>query len=382
MIVKIMKSDEKLENETNATALCINELFIYKTVIPQFKKFLSDSKSSIDYAVSTPRAYFVDYKIIEELGNSEQAILVMDNLMEQGFRAGPKFLNDEAHLKLMVENIAKFHSISFAMRIKRKELFEELVDGLVPYSFLANDGSELEVYSMYYKKSLERLFNVILSDKKLCAKKEFMEKIRKMKRAAFEHPLLLMEKFLARGDDVFSAILHGDYDQTNVLFRYDNDTNFDNPQDIRMIDFQETRYASVVIDLACFMYINMTASLRVTLWNKLLEFYHQTLIKSLCDILACVANDPQLEPYNYNNFINHFRKNAFFGVMVAISSIPMMMSSEDESQRLEELYDDNFESPELQKLSLDCGGKEVDDRIKGIILHAFEKEYLDIFFIS
>lgn len=378
MVVKIMKSEENIEAETNAAALCLNELFIYKTIIPQFRNFLNEMKSSITDACAVPRAYFVDYKIIEELGISEEAILVMDNLMAQKFRAGPKFLDDEAHLILMVENIAKFHSISFAMRIKKKDLLDELVDGLVPYSFLASDGSELEVYKSYYKSALERLFNCILADKKLCANKVFMEKMRKMKSAAFDHPLFLMESFLTK-DEIFCAILHGDYDQTNVLFQYESEEGYENPQGIRMIDFQETRFASPVLDLACFMYINMTTSMRISSWEKLIELYHRTIIESLCNILNCDHDDPLLEPYSYKNFTYHFRNNAFFGVMVAISSTPMMMSSEDETQRMSDLYNDNFESAELQDLTLCCGGKDVDYRIKGIVLHAFEKGYLDIF---
>jgi hypothetical protein len=187
-----------------------------------------------------------------------------------------------------------------------------------------------------------------------------------------------MENFLLnRG--TFSVILHGDYNQTNVMFKYESESGHENPQDIRMLDFQETRYASAVIDIACFMYINMSASTRVLLWEKLLQIYHETVIECLVDILKCEKEDPMLEPYSYENFYQHFKENAFYAAMAAISTLPMMMCSDDESQRIEQLYDNDYQSQELQKLSLVCGGKEVDERIKGIFVHAYEKGYLKIF---
>jgi hypothetical protein len=130
MVVKLVQGEERLQVEANSAALCLNELFIYKTVIPKFKKFLIDSQSTnINADAWVPRVYFVDYKIIEGLSDTEEAVLVMENLLAKGFRSGPKFLNDEAHLILMIKNIAKFHAASYALKIKDENLFEELIDG-------------------------------------------------------------------------------------------------------------------------------------------------------------------------------------------------------------------------------------------------------------
>lgn len=238
MVVKLVQIEERLQVEANAEALVLNELYIYKTVIPKFKKFLEESKASIfDADKWVPRVYFVDYKIIEGLSDSEEAVLVMDNLIAQNFRCGPSILNDQAHLALMIKNIAKFHASSYALKIKDKFLFDELVDGLVPYSFLASDGSELEVYHNYYKIALSRLINCITKDRKLCENQDFVETVKNVKQAVYENPLKIMESFLTN-HGTFSVILHGDYNQENVLFKYDSEIGFDNPQDIRMLDFQ------------------------------------------------------------------------------------------------------------------------------------------------
>lgn len=127
------------------------------------------------------------------------------------------------------------------------------------------------------------------------------------------------------------------------------------------------------------MYINMSASIRIVLWDKLLEMYHETVIECLVDVLKCERDDPLLKPYSFQNFHEHFCENAFYAVMAAIGALPLIMCSEEESQQIELLTIANFQSQELQKLTQTCGGKEVDDKIKIIFIHAYEKGYLKRF---
>jgi hypothetical protein len=373
-----MKGDGNLRTEMNASALCLNEIKIYKDVIPYFKSFLKDANvESFDPEKWVPRVYFADHKIIEELGDSEETILVMENLTPEGFRTGPRVDLDETHLRLMATCIAPYHAVSYALRIKEDPMVKELAAKLIPYSFLASDGSEPNVSRLFYKYGLERVFAHICNEEKFHSDKNFIEKVRKLKRIAFEHPLRFMEKFLAR-DEIFSIILHGDYNRNNVLFRYESEEGYDNPVDIRMIDFQEVRYGTIAIDLSFFMYMNMPASIRGDLWDELLKVYHDTLITSMTDILKCEADDPRLEPYSFDNFIEHFAKNAFYGAMVAMVFIPMMACPEEECQKMVDLFDTDYESEELHKLTLTAGGKNVDERVAGIMSHAFEKGYMSI----
>ncbi|KAG5673217.1 hypothetical protein PVAND_003281 [Polypedilum vanderplanki] len=378
LIVKIMKGDQNLRAELNATALCMNEIKIYKDVIPYFKNFLKDSNvETFDCEKWVPKVYFADCKIVEELGDSEETILVMENLIPEGFRTGPRVDLNEDHLTLMAKCIASYHATSFAMRIKKDPMLEKLAEKLIPYSFLANDGSEPNVSKVFYKYRLERVFAYICSEEKFHSNKEFIEKVRKLKRIAYDCPLKFMEIFLVK-DEIFSIILHGDYNRNNVLFKYDSEDGYNNPTDIRMIDFQEVRYASPAIDLSFFMYMNLPGELREELFDKLLEIYHKNLMTSLTDILKCSTNDPRLEPYNFENFMAHFSKNAFYGAMVAMVFIPMMACPEEECAKMIDLFDNDYESEELHKLNLTAGGRNVDERVSGILYHAFNKGFMDI----
>lgn len=373
-----MKDDGNLKVETNATALCLNEIYIYNHVIPYYKKFLKPRNiKTFDTEKWVPKIYFADCKIIEELGDTEETILAMENLTPHKFRTGPRVDLDEIHLKLMATKIASYHAVSYAMRILKDPMLKTLVDGLIPYSFLSSDGGEPDAFKLFYQYGMERAFNYIVKEEKFYKNKNFIENIRRLKRDAYERPLPFMEKFLRR-DEIFSIILHGDYNRNNVMFRYEDEDGHREPDDIRMIDFQEVRYASPAIDLSFFMYMNMPAGLRASLWDELFKLYHDTLIESIVDILKCKSNDPRLEPYSYGNFSGHFRQNALYGAMVATVFVPMMACPENECQRMIDLYDTDYASEELHKLTLFAGGKAVDERVTGILMHASEMGYMDI----
>lgn len=63
------------------------------------------------------------------------------------------------------------------------------------------------------------------------------------------------------------------------------------------------RYGTPVYDLSFFMYMSMNENVRKTLWNKLLEYYHENVVNCLADILKCERDDEILNQYRY--YITH-----------------------------------------------------------------------------
>lgn len=141
---------------------------------------------------------------------------------------------------------------------------------------------------------------------------------------------------------------------------------------------QEIRYATPTIDLAFFMYMNMHGTLRPSLWDNLLEFYHETVINSLTDILKCEKDDPRLEPYSRDHFLAHFKKFAFYGAVICVHFIPWMACPEEECSQLAEHFEKDMHNPEFEKLAMICGGEDVSERITGVVKHASEKGYMEI----
>lgn len=127
------------------------------------------------------------------------------------------------------------------------------------------------------------------------------------------------------------------------------------------------------------MYMNVPPTLRTAVWSSLLEHYHESLMTSLMDILKCSRNDECLNPYNYEKFLQHFSNFAFYGVMLGIHFVPWMVSSEEECERMGNLFENDMKSLEFQELSQTCGGIEASDRVLGICQHAFQMGYMKIF---
>lgn len=371
-----MKGDKNFRELTRSSTMCSNEVYIYKEVLPHFEKFIKSCGGCSLKTNWCPRVYLAEYEIFPELGNEPETILALENLKPLGYRLGPRIDLDEQHLRMMIKHIATYHAVSYAMRIEKDPMLEKLAEGLKPLPFVNSAGVGLESYNVLFVMALQRFFGIVLKDSSYDP--NFIEMVKKFKQLYAERPLVLMQKFLEH-DEYYSIILHGDYNRNNVLFKYDSAEGFDDPKSIKMIDFQEVRYATPVIDLAFFMYMNLPTSLRVMLWDSLLELYHETLHNSLTDILKCERDDPRLDVYSFDHFLLHFKRHAFYGVMIGIHFIPWMASSEKECAEMSKLFESNPYCPELRNLSLICGGSNVDKRITSIALHAFEKGYMDIF---
>lgn len=159
-----------------------------------------------------------------------------------GFRGGPRLILDEGHLRLMIRQIAQFHSLSYALKILEPSSFEKLVSGIYPLNFQPSGqpGDTVNLYTVLYDIGLSRFLAYAkqTSDKR---SEKFLNDVSNLERRFGSNPVSLLEH-LRRDANEFTVIQHGDYNRNNVLFKYDqtseSDTTFDNPKDIRMLDFQ------------------------------------------------------------------------------------------------------------------------------------------------
>lgn len=372
-----MKGDENFRTLSKSVQACSNEVHVYKKIIPFFKKYLKDNDVSLFNSDDwwTPKVYFADSGIFPELSDSLETIVALENLKHGGYRMGPKIDLDEDHLRLMIRNIALYHSVSYALRITKNPMLEELARKLVPYSFLSENGDELGIYKRVLTVGMERFFRLVENNPKYQYGGSFMENVKRFKEKFFAKPMVNMESFL-KNDDTFSIILHGDYVRNNVLFKYKDLEGFESPFGIKMYDFQEIRYATPVIDIAFFMYMNIHQSKRDELWDPLVKYYHDSLIESLTHILKCDITDERLKPYSWDNFADHFAKNAFYGVPICIHYVPWIACSEEECGLIAHWFETDMNGDEFYKITQICGGVDVDERIVSIVKHASDKGYI------
>ncbi|XP_037927102.1 uncharacterized protein LOC119661720 [Hermetia illucens] len=401
LFIKFMKGDENFRKSVRAYTQFANEIFAYGKIIPYYKEVITGSpRCKIDVDKWIPTTYCAEYGNIAGLNKSPdstiitslsgksseppiskgnyESCLVLENLSPHGFRGGPRLHLDKQHLKLMIKLIAEYHSVTYASRIRGDEEFESLVGGIIPLPFTTEEG--VNIYEAVYYPAFSRFFQYVDRIGSECAP-VFLQALNKFKSLYGDKPLELLEQF-RQVDETFSVILHGDYNRNNVLFHYDKKEGFENPADIRMIDFQEMRYGSPAIDLSFFMYMNMHPSIREEFWMELLKYYHETLITSICDILGfeLPGEHDSLKKYSFENFYEHFKKFAFYGVLICIHFLPWMECSEKECAYVSYYFEKDMFCEKFKEAVHHIGGDRANKIILDVVHHSWRQGYLDAIF--
>ncbi|ETN59561.1 Juvenile hormone-inducible protein [Anopheles darlingi] len=290
LMVKVMKGSDEFRESSLAKIQFGNEIYIYTHVLPVFRDLLAGTEVQADWC---PGVYFGEAGSFPSYSDQYETMLVLENISPLGYVAGPRLDLEETHLRLMARNIASFHACTYALRIRNDPRLQQLIDGITPLDYVHGDKT-FTSYDVLLRLGADRWYSYLDKHPELLEKLSFKQDMEQLRQRYEATPIRLMQKLLAR-DDVFSAILHGDYNRNNVLFKLD-DTG--KPIALKMFDFQENRYATPAIDLAFFMYMSMTEELRERCWDSLLEDYHSTMLRSLAAILKSISNDTQLTVYS------------------------------------------------------------------------------------
>lgn len=281
---------------------------------------------------------------------------------------GPRDKLDEKHIMIMTESIAHLHAASYALKIKNRGKFDEFVNSFKAFPF---SGNEKSMYDPLYNIALERLYRHVTSTEQ---DETFKAAIVKLYQKYIAKLSQLLQDFLV-DDPVFNTIIHGDYNRNNVMFEYKSE-GFDEPKGVKMYDFQWTKYASPVLDLSFYLYMNLDPDVREGSWNKILKFYHDTLISSIAKILNCEKDDKRLAQYNYKDFMKHFTNYAFYGCVISTWFLPIMLADLETCKNVEmELNIDLF-SEKAKEVCIPAGGLHAINRVTGNVRHAFDNGYL------
>ena len=281
---------------------------------------------------------------------------------------GPRAQLDLSHLKLMIKSIAKFHAMSYVLKIQNMDKLEELTKSFQPFPFYEEHKN---MYDVFYEIALERLSNHVITKPQ---DEDFKAAVISLARKYIDKPSKLMEEFL-KPDASFDVIIHGDYNRNNVMFQYESLDGFKNPQNVKAFDYQLAKYASPVLDLSFFMFMNIEADMIDIIWDELLQLYHQTLMELLTSVLKCNESDTRLLSYSFEKFQDHFANYALYGCMVAAWFLPIMLCDLERCRAIEAAFEKDSFSQELKDVTLPAGGIEAIERVTAVTKHAFNRGY-------
>lgn len=102
--------------------------------------------------------------------------------------------------------------------------------------------------------------------------------------------------------------------------------------DIRLLDWQISRYASPVLDLMYYIFTSSTKAFRDQHYETLLDTYHQTL----SSFLRRLGSDPE-KLFPRKALDEQLQRFGRFGLLMAVMLLPVMTTKSEDVPDLEEM---------------------------------------------
>lgn len=197
LVCKVAPSNRNHRKETFANILFANEVHFYQKIVPVFTKFQDDKNlPKDDQFLSYPKCYAT---IADD--DNEYYAIIMENLRSCGFamwnKAKPTPIE---HLRLVMQELGKFHGLSFAMNDQKPAIFRE--NRQIKDLWIAQRQSK-SIQDMVHA-NLERDFN--------CLTSEYHKSIANYIKNNY---IKCMDELLALNR--FSVICHGMYNCPNFM---------------------------------------------------------------------------------------------------------------------------------------------------------------------
>lgn len=172
------------------------------------------------------------------------------------------------HVNLVMHTLGKLHAISFAVKDQQPEKFKQLSCNINELFVRTDDEHLKKVMQVFRAKELDIAEK--FEDKRIGAKIK----------QAFDGDLVeLSAKAIdSRKAEPYAVICHGDCWNNNTMFKLDANRK---PVDVRLLDFQISRYGSPVLDILYYIFCCTQKELRDQHYDNFLQIYHSSLSKHL-----------------------------------------------------------------------------------------------------
>lgn len=189
------------------------------------------------------------------------------------------------------------------------------------------------------------------------------ERLRRFRVELLNDPLKTLRRTM-KPIEPLAVLCHGDFNRNNMMFLYDDDGR---PVNVLVFDMATVRYASPVIDLSFFLYMNTDRLTRDAHWDELLDTYCIALAAAVSDV-ADVVRVPNREQLDVE-----MREFAFYGMVHVLFFIRIMLSDTFTVNPVEVVV--NTDNDEMLCMWMSFGGDEATDLIIDAFQHFIDVTY-------
>ncbi|XP_050354535.1 uncharacterized protein LOC126776254 [Nymphalis io] len=251
VVLKLAPTDERYRVSGAVTIMFLKEIFVYKKLLHKYREFQNVYAITPYFVI--PECYYVCSDYCKE-------VIVLQNMCVLGYKPcmGNMFL-DLNHIILALKSLAKFHALSYILKEKNKDAFEEVKEYCKPLTE-NNNKRYIDILTDRLQKALKNFENTA-----------YVPLLQILKGKCVE--LVESATNLAKS----LCLCHGDMWMENVLFQYKDDT----PISACIIDYQTTRLCSPAFDVLYLIVSSTSKFLREEHFGQLLDTYYQTLEQTL-----------------------------------------------------------------------------------------------------
>lgn len=313
-IVKLNPCRNSESSKEYDTIFFHNESSFYLDIVTDMNSILSDIGFN---ELKVPKCFHVDLEKYKE-------IIFLEDLRVQGFKMADRRQGlDEAHVRLVLEELAKFHSASFLMQAK------------APGEDLAFRYPFLQRCWPYILKNNSLALTLFKGNLKYC--RELLLKV-----GGYERAIKWIDSVIPSLIDVideqtkrgrFKVVCHGDVWSNNTLFRYGEGGR---PVEVMLLDHQLSNHSSPAFDLNFLLYTSTTGEVRQPNLDAFLSTYYDTLVK--------VLKQGKLEPpFTQAQLLQEFRDMSGAGAIFAMVCIPLVIVEPENALDINACTDDGVD---------------------------------------
>ncbi|XP_062537181.1 uncharacterized protein LOC134205682 isoform X2 [Armigeres subalbatus] len=316
IIVKLPPQSEARRNQFFARPSFEREISFYTEIYPMMTEF--QREKGIDVTDGTEAFNQIPLCYRTNLVEFEEAIL-MGDLKDSGFEMFDRHQEQKfEHFELLVRTLGRFHALSYALKDQHPERIEKFKGMMELFASREDDGQMQQWFSMLTTRMLEALDPEkdpeVYEKTKQAVEMDFMDQIKEITKGSLAEP--------------YAVICHGDCWNNNMLFKHENG----NPVDIRLLDWQISRYASPVLDLMYFIFTASTKAFRDKHYKTLLDIYHQ----SLSSFLIRLGSDPE-KLFPRTALDEQLQKFGRFGLLMAVMLLPIITTKSEDVPDMDEM---------------------------------------------
>lgn len=206
LIIKLTLSNESRRKEFIVDQMFQREVLVYKKILPMLEKFQRDRGLTADESfLSFPKCYAA---IADQQTN--RFVVIMEDLRVKNFLmlAKDKPIASD-HIFLVVEQLAKMHAVSFAIKDQQPTLYAQLrkVHDLFRCLFKSDSMKSM------IESPVDRAIEVLENPNHIEWLQDFRANLHEERRRCLADD----------AGDPFSVIGHGDFWSNNILFQYNGD---------------------------------------------------------------------------------------------------------------------------------------------------------------